>query len=140
MKHLLSYYYIFLPSLLKKFFISYFLFLYFFTGCSQKQPIKSHSAIILFKTPTMKFYDTGFILKYNDMIELNMLEAGNSVLHLKIYKNKICSSTFKCLTSKEFNKNYLNEKYNDNFLYNLFSKDKIYFKDKTNHIFIKVSY
>ena len=132
----MNYKYLYFKTLLT---FSFWLLLAFgFVGCSIKKPIKSQSATILLKTPNMKFYDKGFILKYNNMIDLNILNAGASVLHLEIYKDRVCSSTFKCLSSKEFNKQYLNQSYDDEFLYKLFSTKKVYFKDKKNHILIKV--
>ena len=111
-----------------------------FIGCASKVPIKIASATILFKTPTMKFYDKGFINRYDNYIELNILNLGKSVLYLKIYKDEICQSAFKCIPSKEFNLNYLNENYKDDFLYELFSKENIYFKDRENSVFIKVKH
>lgn len=86
----------------------------------------------------MKFYDKGFVTKYEDHIVLQVFNAGNLVLSLNIYKDQICTSTFECLDSLEFNKQYLNENYEKEFLYNLFSKEKIYFKNKSDGILIKV--
>jgi hypothetical protein len=110
----------------------------FIGGCSFKTTIKSKSATIIFKTPKMKFYDKGFITKYDDYINLQIFNIGKLVLELNIYKNQICQNSFKCTNSKEFNSKYFNKLYQDDFLYNLFSKNKIYFKDKENHILIKV--
>ena len=112
----------------------------FFIGCASKTPIKTSSATIIFKTPAMKFYDKGFINKYENFIEVNILNLGKSVLYLKIYKDEICQNSFRCISSKEFNANYLNVNYNNDFLYNLFSKKYIYFKDKQNGVFIKVKH
>ena len=86
----------------------------------------------------MKFYDKGFITKYDDYIHLQIFNVGQLVLNLKIYKDEICKGTLQCISSKEFNKKYFNSLYKDDFLYNLFSKNKIYHKDKINNILIKV--
>ena len=86
----------------------------------------------------MKFYDKGFITKYDDYVHLEIFNIGQLVLNLKIYQDTVCQSTFKCMSSKEFNKIYLNSSYPNNFLHKLFSKDKIYFKDRKNGILIKV--
>lgn len=123
-----------------KYLFLYIFTIYFFSGCSTKQPIKTSTATIVFKTPTLKFYDKGFIQKYEDYINLNILNAGNSVFNLDIYKDEVCQSTFKCISSSEFNKKYLDNKYEKDFLYNLFSQKKIYFKDRTNNILIKVKW
>lgn len=118
--------------------IVYVIIISFFTACATKQPIRTSSHTILFKTPQMKFYDKGFITKYDNHIHLQIFQVGNLVLDLKIYEDTICQSTLKCISSKEFNKKYLHNSYKDDFLYNLFSKEKIYFKDKINNILIKV--
>jgi len=107
-------------------------------GCASKQPIISKSATILFKTPNMKFYDRGFVTKYDNYIDLQIFNAGTMVLKLLIYEDEVCKNSFKCMSSKEFNKLYLSEDYSSDFLYKLFSKDKISFNDRANHIKIKV--
>jgi len=86
----------------------------------------------------MKFYDKGFITKYEDNIHLQIFNVGNLVLNLKIYKDEVCQGTLQCISSEEFNKQYFHTSYKDDFLYNLFSKNKIYFKDRENNILIKV--
>ena len=107
------------------------------TGCLNT-PVVSKSAIIIFKTPSLKFYDRGFITTYDDHIHLQVYNAGQVGLNLLIYKDRICQTTFKCQDSKEFNKQYLSGNYSSDFLYTLFLKQKIYFKDKKNKILIKV--
>jgi len=122
--------------ILKKFiFIATILLL---TACATKQPIITSSHTILIKTPQMKFYDKGFISQYEDYIHLQIFQVGNVVLDLKIYEDTVCQSTLKCISAKEFNKKYLHNSYKDDFLYNLFSQKKIYFKDTINNILIKV--
>jgi len=86
----------------------------------------------------MKYHDNGFITYYKDYIHLQLFSVGNVILNLKIYKDQICKSTFKCLNAKEFNKKYINQNYPSNFLYTLFSSQNIHFKDKNNKILIRV--
>jgi hypothetical protein len=86
----------------------------------------------------MKFYDKGFISKYPNYINLQIYNAGSVALNLDIYKDRICQSNLECVDAKDFNKQYLSKEYSGDFLYNLFSKSKIYFKDKKNKILIKV--
>jgi hypothetical protein len=119
-------------------YIFYIVFVLLFTACSTKQIKQSNSAIIIFKTPSMKFYDRGFVKIYDKYINLQIYNSGQIALNLDIYKNKICKGFLQCQSSKEFNKNYLNSDYSDDFLFKLFSKNKVYFKDKLNSIFIKV--
>lgn len=86
----------------------------------------------------MKYHDNGFIVYYNNYVHLQLLNIGNVILDLSIYKDKICKGTFRCISSKKFNKEYINSAYSDDFLYNLFTSTNIYFKDKKNKILIKV--
>lgn len=111
---------------------------FIFAGCASKQPVKSSSHTVIFKTPVMKFYDKGFITKYDDHIKLEVYNVGQLVLYLEIYKGKVCQSTFECMKAEDFNLKYLHNSYKEDFLYNLFSQNKIYHKDKKNNILIKV--
>jgi hypothetical protein len=86
----------------------------------------------------MKYHDNGFITYFDDSVHLQLLNLGNTVLDLTIYKNKICKSMLECLDAKEFNEKYINPSYKESFLYDLFTQKNIYFKDKQNNILIKV--
>lgn len=112
----------------------------FFIGCATKQPIKTKSATVIFKTPTMKFYDKGFIYQYDDYTHLTIFNLGKIVLDLKVYNDQVCRGTLECISTKEFNQQYLHHSYKDDFLSTLFKKEKIYFKDRENGVFIKVKY
>jgi hypothetical protein len=111
-----------------------------FIGCATKQPIKTKSATIIFKTPIMKFYDKGFINKYEDYTHLTIFNLGKVVLDLKIYQDQVCQGLLQCISTKEFNKKYLHSSYEDDFLSKLFRKEQIRFKDKENKIFIKATF
>ena len=70
------------------------------------------------------------------------------MLSLKIYEDRVCQSTFKCISSEAFNDEFLDKSYPNSFLKDFFSgkeirlKDTIYkkehkkvlFKDKLHHI------
>jgi hypothetical protein len=119
-----------------KIFFSFFILL-FFLGCSSKQ-LHSTSATVLLKVNGLKLYDKGFITKFNDKINITVFSFGEVILNLDVYKDRVCETTFKCIDSKTFNKNYLSPTYNDDFLYQLLLQEKIDFKDKKNSIRIKV--
>lgn len=88
----------------------------------------------------MKFYDKGFISKFSDYTEVQILSAGVSILKLKIYEDKVCKDTFQCQSSSSFNKEYLSKNYSDDFLKKLFDNNKkdITHRDKENKILIKI--
>lgn len=123
-----------------KYFFLFALIAFSFSSCALKKAQLTKSATVIFKTPVMKFYDKGFINKYPLYTNLQIYNIGNIVLNLDVYKTQVCQSTFKCISSKEFNKKYLSYKYDDTFLYDLLKQEKIYFKDKPNNILIKVKY
>ncbi len=111
-----------------------------FTGCATKNIIKSNTATIVIKTPTMKFYDKGFINYYDDHVYLQILSAGNVVLDLKVYEDEVCKDALRCMSSNEFNKQYIISSYEENFLYKLLTQNKkeIIFRDRPNGILIKI--
>lgn len=88
----------------------------------------------------MKYYDRGFISKYENYINVQIFSAGTAVLNLDIYEDKICKDNFQCQSSSSFNKEFLHKSYKKTFLKEIFSQDKkeIVFRDKKNHILIKV--
>jgi hypothetical protein len=116
------------------------IFLFIVTGCSYKQPVQIKSATIVFKTPTLKFYDKGFLERYEDNVKLTILNLGVVVTEMTIYKNKVCKNFVLCYDGDTFNDNFLNKSYAKDFLYTLFTQDNISFKDPKNGILIKVIY
>ena len=94
----------------------------------------------MIKTPKIKFYDKGFISKYDNYTSVQILSAGTSVFNLKIYDNRICRDTFKCQSLKSFNKEFLDKSYEDNFIKKLFDNEdkEITHRDKKNNILIKI--
>jgi hypothetical protein len=88
----------------------------------------------------MKFYDKGFISKYENYTQVQIYSAGKTVLDLKLYNNKVCKSTFECEDSTNFNKKYLHSSYKEDFLKSIFDEDKkeSIFRDTKNKILIKI--
>ena len=114
--------------------------LFLLTACSVKEAIKSQSATILIKTPAMKFYDRGFISTFPSHTQVQIYQAGNIVLDMKIYEDRVCETTFRCKDLKTFNREFLRSSYKDGFLKELFesSKKDVTFRDKKNGILIKI--
>ena len=114
--------------------------IFILSACSSKQVQVSKSASILIITPSVKFYDIGFINKFDNYTQIQIYSVGNVVLDLKLYKNRVCKSTFKCITNKQFNKEFFHESYENNFFKKLLEKNKknIIFRDKEHGILIKI--
>ncbi len=114
--------------------------IFLFSGCFNTSPKLSSSATILIKTPSMKFYDKGFIFVYDNYTQVQIFSAGTSILDMKIYKDRICSSTFKCQDLNNFNALNLHKSYKKDFIKKLFEKKdkKIIHRDKKHKILIKI--
>ncbi len=133
---------------------------------------KSTSYKVTMKTKKFAFSDTGFLVNYDDSLNLNVLAMGKNVLDLKVKKNEddVCVGSL-CNTKHGFNKSFLDGRYPDTFIQNILLKKpifngrgmtktstgfiqkivcsnfgikyqvtnkSIYFKDKKNHILIKL--
>lgn len=116
------------------------LLILFLSSCGMKEPKVSQSATILIKTPTMKFYDKGFITTFDDYTQVQIYSAGQTVLDLQLYDDRVCRSTFECQSAKQFNKEFLHSSYEDSFLKTLFnsSEKNVVHRDKNNRILIKI--
>lgn len=137
-----------------KYFLGIVFITLFFGGCATKQPIQIKSVMVTIKTPFMKYNDLGFIKHYDNYNELEIYSFGNALLYLKVYKDKVCTSDFKCKTSQSFINEYFNSSYPADFFYNILNKSKnlniqgitysyntedgIYFRDKQNDILIRI--
>ena len=121
--------------------LRYSFLIFILSACSIKEPNISQSATILIKTPTMKFYDKGFISKFDNYTQVQIFSAGTSILNLKIYEDRVCQSSFECVTLEKFNRQNLNSSYPKNFIKELFDANdkKTVYKDKKNSILIKIT-
>lgn len=88
----------------------------------------------------MKFYDKGFIFNYDTYTQVQIFQVGKAILDMKIYDDRICSSTFKCQSLKAFNAQNLHKSYEKDFLKKLFQRKdkKVIHRDKKNGILIKI--
>ncbi len=100
----------------------------------------TQTATILIKTPKLKFYDKGFITKFDNYTKVEILSAGTSVLSLQIYEDRICQDTFECQSLESFNREFLDKDYDKQFLRELFEQEdkEIIHRDKKNKILIKI--
>jgi hypothetical protein len=99
----------------------------FFVSCTKKVE-QSKSSVILIKTEKFKFYDTGFINKNSDFLEVEMFSTAKNIFNLKI-EDKICINNI-CYDKKVFNNDFLSSYYEDDLLENIFRKKSIFNKMK----------
>jgi hypothetical protein len=118
--------------------IIYILLIIFFTSCTKKIE-QSKPSTILIKSEKFKFYDTGFINKNNHFIEIKLFSTAKSLFDLKI-ENDICIN-LNCYKKDSFNRQFLSDEYEDDFLEKIFRKQKLNNSSytKTNNGFIQES-
>lgn len=95
-------------------------------GCSKDEYMKQDSVFIVFKTPTIKHADLGFIYENTHKIKVEMYSNGQAVMALDINEETICMSLFECMDKKNFNKSVLSAFYPKNILQNIFSGKGIF--------------
>lgn len=105
-----------------KLFLTFFLL--FFSACSVKNYEHTKSKIIIIKSPKLKFGDLGYIRNTNKAVELELFEAGNSVMKIEI--NHLVCVLEGCMSKSGFNTNYLYDGYPDDILQNILLAKPIY--------------
>ncbi len=86
----------------------------------------SKSYKITMKTKKFAFSDTGFLVKSDDMIRLNVLAMGNPVLDLKVKQSDdVCVGSL-CNTKLGFNQSFLSGEYPESLIENVLNKKPIF--------------
>ena len=100
--------------------ISLLILSFLFTACAPKEYVEQNSALIIFKTPTFKYADMGFIYENKDEVKVEIYGSGQALMTLEISKSSVCMSLFECMSKSSFNKQVLNSMYSENILENIF--------------------
>lgn len=108
---------------MKLFFLTLFSFL--LLSCS-KPYLEESSAFILFKTPSLKYADFGFIYKNKEEVKVQLYSNGNSILKFKLFKNSICLNSLACISYNSFYKEYFSKEYPKEMLNNIFRAKPIF--------------
>ncbi|MDQ7047767.1 MAG: hypothetical protein Q9M39_09245 [Sulfurovum sp.] len=82
--------------------------------------MKQNTALIVFKTPTFKYADMGFIYENREEVKAEIYGNGQALMVLKISKSNICMSLFECMGKKSFNKAVLSALYPNEILDDIF--------------------
>ena len=98
----------------------------FLSACSTKQYMKQESAMIVLKTPTLKYADLGFIYKNNDETKVEIYGSGQVLMKFTISDTSICMSLFECMDKKSFNKHILSAYYPQDILNHIFRGEQIF--------------
>lgn len=98
----------------------------FFSACATKSYTKQDSALIIFKTPTFKYADMGFIYQNDEALKIEIYGSGQALMSLEIQKDSVCMSLLECMSKESFNRQVLNENYPKEVLENIFRGKKIF--------------
>ncbi|NPA27828.1 MAG: hypothetical protein GXN91_02090 [Epsilonproteobacteria bacterium] len=98
------------------------------SGCIGAMPTykSSNSALITFKTPTIKYSDMGFIDKADSETKVEIYSNGQSVMRLRITPTQVCMSKLACMSAQEFNKKVLQANYPKDTLEKIFKGEEIF--------------
>ena len=112
------------------------LLLLLLTACSNKTYTKQESVFIVFKTPTFKHADLGFIYANSDEVKVELYGSGQALVSLEISKRLVCMSFLECMGKKSFNKKILSSHYPASLIDNVFRSRTIFgavgYKKKRN--------
>jgi hypothetical protein len=95
-------------------------------ACGTVSYLKENSALIIFKTPTFKYADMGFIYENRDEVKAEIYGSGQALMSLKITKSSVCMSLLECMSKKSFNKIVMSSNYPNEILDNIFRGKPIF--------------
>jgi len=96
------------------------LLIFSFSGCGQPRFQSEESAYIIWKTPSFRYADQGFIYSSPKQVRVEIYGSGQPLIRLEIKKNEVCSSFLRCSSKKKFNEMMLSRWYPASFLEDLF--------------------
>jgi hypothetical protein len=90
------------------------------SACVPKEYVEQNSAFIMFKTPTFKYADMGFIYENEEEIKVEIYGSGQALMSLEISETSVCMSLLECMSKSTFNKEVLHSTYPEDILENIF--------------------
>jgi hypothetical protein len=99
---------------------------FFFSACTSQPYLKENAALIVFKTPTFKYADMGFVYENAEEIKAEIYGNGQALLSLKISEDLVCMSLLKCMSKQSFNARILDKAYPKDILENIFRGKQIF--------------
>jgi len=96
------------------------------SACATTEYTSQKSVFIVFKTPTFKVADLGFMYENKEEIKVEMYSNGQAIMALSLGKETICMSMFECMDKKSFNKSVLSAAYPVDILSKIFRAKPIF--------------
>ena len=106
--------------------ISLIITLFFLQACVSKPYVKQNSALIVFKTPTFKYADMGFVYENSDEVKVEIYGSGQALMSLTISETSVCMSLLECMSKESFNKKVLSSMYPREILDDIFRGNPIF--------------
>ena len=97
-----------------------------FTACNKEVYLKENSAFIMFKTPTFRYADMGFVYENSSEVKAEIYGSGQALMSLSVNNSSVCMSLLACMSKKSFNQQVLSASYPDNILNNIFRGKAIF--------------
>ena len=98
----------------------------FLSACTTKEYTKQQSVFIVFKTPTFKHADLGFIYENSEEIKVEIYGSGQALMSLDINNDAVCMSLLECMSHQSFNKNVLSAFYSEGIVANIFRGKEVF--------------
>ena len=95
-------------------------------GCTKPAYTEQESALIVWKTPLLRYADQGFIYKAPAATKVEIYSNGSPLLRLKIDRERICASFWACEPKSRFNAKYLSRYYPPDTLERIFRGEAIF--------------
>ncbi|WP_295421064.1 hypothetical protein [Sulfurovum sp.] len=96
------------------------------SACVEPRYMKQNSAFILFRTPTFKYADMGFVYENSDEVKVEIYESGQALMSLRISETSVCMSLLECMSKEDFNRKVLSRLYPQKILDNIFRGKPIF--------------
>ncbi len=100
--------------------VSIFIMGFLLSACASKEYVKQNSAYIMFKTPTFKYADMGFIYENEKELKIEIYGSGKALMSLEISETSVCMGLLECMGKSAFNKEVLSGLYPEDILENIF--------------------
>ncbi len=100
--------------------------IFFFSACGTTPYKSENTAFIVFKTPSFKYSDMGFVYENSTEVKAEIYGSGQALMSWTIKQDTVCMSLLACMSKKDFNARVLNAAYPQDILENIFRGEPIY--------------
>ncbi len=94
-------------------------------GCAGRSYQKPVAALIVFKTPAIRFADQGFVYRSARGVKVQVYASGRAVLQMRVGR-RVCIEGKGCLAEEDFYKKFFGVAYPEGTLAAIFSKRPIF--------------